>query len=223
MQTWDSRILVLAPHADDEVIGCGGLLAAKKHSARHVVVAAIGAFTTVAGKYRVTPAKRHQELARAMGALGKGVTSEVLTMEEGRLDRLSSALLTSTLDRVITSFAPTSVFLPYPSHHQDHRALYLAALAALRPRPATLGIELVAAYEYPFIALDPAPPTGGKIHFSFDAATARRKARAFAAYESQLQGKPYMSVERMESWARARGAEVDAYAAEVFYVLRGRL
>lgn len=222
MQSWAKRILVLAPHADDETIGCGGLLAAHPRSRRHVVVAAVGHFIRVNGE-TVTPAKRHRELKRALGHLGKGITHEVLTEEEGRLDRFSSSLLATMLDRVIVEFDPTAVFLPYPSHHQDHRALYHAALASLRPRTATLRIQMVAAYEYPFIAFDPAPLSAGKVHFSFDRTTLARKVRALGAYGSQMSGDPYMSVQRAESWSRSRGAEVNALAAEVFYIVRGRL
>ncbi len=216
---WDERILVIAPHADDETLGCGGLLVEKSASSRRVVVMAHG-------KTPYNPAAQTlTELFEAMRCLGVEDFGVVFDGEQGRLDVLPQARLIAAIDWEIEQFRPTALFVPYASHHQDHRAVYTATLAALRPRKATLGIRLVALYEYPYAASWPPPELpGGKFHFKLSSRSMRRKLHALSAYKSQV-ARPgaWLDVPRAETWMRMRGAEVGVPAAEAFWLMRGWL
>ena len=134
------RVVVLAPHMDDEVIGCGGSLA------RHV---ASGAQVTVIyftdgrdggripdGQGEGTPSRdalariRKAEAHAALAALGitnavflDGVDCQVLDTP-GLADRLREQLL---------AIRPEVVYLPFfLEEHPDHRAISYLLLAATR-------------------------------------------------------------------------------------------
>jgi LmbE family N-acetylglucosaminyl deacetylase len=111
------------------------------------------------------------------------------------------------------------VFLPVPSHHQDHQIVYQVGFAALRPRGSP-GPSLVAAYEYPYVGWAPEEPRGGRWYVDISGTLDRKKA-ALAAYRTQAASPPHpLSWEAVETLARQRGFESGFRHAELFHVLR---
>lgn len=109
--------LILAPHMDDESMGCGGLLA--KHAAECTVAVVADSGET-----------RRAEFTRAMEILG--VTSTVeLGMEDGSVDR-SVRELVGRMDALCRELRPQELYLPFPSLHQDHIAVYEAGMRSAR-------------------------------------------------------------------------------------------
>jgi LmbE family N-acetylglucosaminyl deacetylase len=215
---WTSRVLVVAPHADDETLGCGGLIAQLTRAGRdvRVLVLTLG---------RTPPSPKQQtteELHEACRGLGLPSPAAVLFPGyQGRLDTLPISDVITALDSAIADFEPTAVFFPYASHHQDHEVTYRATIAALRPRELTSRIRIVAMYEYPYAATWP-PPTlvGGKMHRELSTQDLDAKVAAYGQYKTQHS---WITPERVRLWAVGRGAEVGVEAAEAFWVLRGWL
>jgi LmbE family N-acetylglucosaminyl deacetylase len=125
--------LVVAPHAGDEVTGCGGLLA-KHHDDVAVVVV-------------VEPGPRRQvQLRTAHRMLGTpaptvlGVPDAPLT---GRAD-----LITDALTALITRLRPDELYLPYPSLHHDHLVTYEAGMRATRASVTTQGSAALSVLAY---------------------------------------------------------------------------
>lgn len=111
------RRLVLAPHMDDESMGCGGLLAKHADECAVAVIADSG------------PVRR-AEFRRAMEVLG--VTDVVeLGMPDGYLDR-SIPDLVGRIDALCREHRPQELYLPFPSLHQDHIAVYEAGMRSDR-------------------------------------------------------------------------------------------
>jgi len=110
-----SRV-VLAPHADDEVMGCGGVLA--KYPDSVVVVCA------------APDEVRLAELHEAQAVLGYS-TIRHLGLPDTRLGEDMPALV-SAFDEVLAEFCPDDVYVPFPSMHQDHVAVYEAGVRACR-------------------------------------------------------------------------------------------
>lgn len=134
------RVVCLAPHPDDEVIGCGGALA--RHAARgdsvvvvHVTDGAGGA-KDAADRDRIRKLRR-EESARALEILG---VKELrgLDFPDGAL-RPEGAFV-SGLGGLLETLKPDVIYAPSPlEHHPDHRAttaLLCRALehSELRPR-----------------------------------------------------------------------------------------
>ena len=127
------RIVVLAPHMDDEVIGCGGTL--YKHVQRGATVTVI--YMTdgrYGGKLSPRPAgerrgehelslvdTRKREALLAMETLGIQ-DSIFLDAEDGRLS--SAQGLADRVKQILESIAPDLVYLPFfLEEHPDHRAV----------------------------------------------------------------------------------------------------
>lgn len=222
MNLWNTRILVVAPHADDETLGCGGMLSRYGENAS-VLTLTLG--RTPAGDHEQTL----QERNRALAVLGVTTSdtnrtttaSIVFPGKQGRLDTVPMSDVVSAIDNSISALHPTSVFFPYASHHQDHEVTYRAVLAALRPREVTNRIRLVALYEYPYAAAWPPPVLpGGKFYLELSEHELGQKVRAFAEYKTQH---GYLTPERVREWAVTRGHEVGFGAAEAFWLVRGIL
>lgn len=121
----NSNVVVLAPHMDDEVLGCGGTIA------RH---AAAGARVTVVfltdGRYGGDPAVRRAEAQRAADVLGVAAL-RFLDAEDSRL--ADDANVTSRLSKTLESERPNIVYVPFfLENHRDHRAASDILLAAAK-------------------------------------------------------------------------------------------
>src|SRR5688500_8417482 len=117
------RLLVLAPHPDDEVIGCGGLVALHLREKRPVVVVVATDGTKATGapgdaiSYRDL---REAESRRGLAALGEGARIEFLRFPDRGLDDSVAESVRKTL----IDFRPDVVCLPSPVEiHPDHIAL----------------------------------------------------------------------------------------------------
>jgi LmbE family N-acetylglucosaminyl deacetylase len=109
--------LVLAPHCDDETLGCGGLLAKYPDECGVVVVSE-------------PDEVRRKEFEVAKEILGYR-SSFTLGLPDGHLGNDMHSLV-GYLDRVVAEFEPQELYLPFPSMHQDHIAVYEAGIRAGR-------------------------------------------------------------------------------------------
>lgn len=137
------RLLVLAPHPDDEVIGCGGLVALHLRDGRpvHVVVATDGA---QAGD----GAQREAESRAALALLGDA-TIEFLHFPDRALERAPD--LDVRLAAILREWKPDLIAVPSPLEiHPDHVALSRAFCDLIARDPsffADLAVARVAFYE----------------------------------------------------------------------------
>jgi LmbE family N-acetylglucosaminyl deacetylase len=109
--------LVVAPHCDDETLGCGGLLAKYPDESAVVVVAQ-------------PDDTRFAEFKLAQSVLGYA-ESYIVGMPDGDVGNDMHALV-GALDEVVAKFQPQEMYLPFPSTHQDHIAVYEAGMRAGR-------------------------------------------------------------------------------------------
>lgn len=123
------RLLVLAPHPDDEVLGCGGLIASSLADGAQVQVVIV----SDGGKGGDADVRERESQAAAVvladGRPGLGVHFWRLP------DRavVDEPALVSRLQHLVHSTAPDLVLVPSPFEiHPDHRAVCLAGLHALR-------------------------------------------------------------------------------------------
>lgn len=213
------RILIVAPHADDEVLGCGGLIARRSREGHEVDIAVATLGGLADGRRHDETDVRRGELFRAAEILGAHEPTVLLPGRDGRLDAFPSYDLVSRLDALLEERRYDEVYFCYPSHHQDHRAVHAACLSALRPKG---GHEprRVALYEYPCVGWSPVGANAGRWYVDISQVLPEKEA-ALRAYETQLREPPHpMSWESAEALARMRGVECGRRHAELFYVLR---
>ena len=138
------RLLVLAPHPDDEVIGCGGLVALHLREGRkvHVVVATDGAQAGDA-------ATREAESRAALALLGDA-TIEFLQFHDRALARCQP-YLDDALESILRDQRPDLIAVPSPLEiHPDHVALshsFCDLIARDASLFADLAVARVAFYE----------------------------------------------------------------------------
>jgi LmbE family N-acetylglucosaminyl deacetylase/GT2 family glycosyltransferase len=211
------RVLVFAPHPDDEVLGCGGALALHARRGDHVRVVVVS--DGAAGGDALV---RTAEARLASEILGVSDWTQ-LGLKDGALER--DPTLVEVLRRELEENKPELVYGPSPFElHSDHRALCAALAAALQSSGACrvhlYGVNRQVPANF---LLDTTP-------------VAEQKARALSAFESQrakidLVGKAEAfdraytvnvedpAVERAEGFMALDGDAVQAYRAQVVFSL----
>ena len=114
------RVLVFAPHPDDECIGCAGTLALLSQNP-DIEICVVLVTNGDGGQHSPEPQMssiRIEEMRQALKVLGIHQL-QTLGFQDGRF--LSDKALSSALGSVIQSYQPNWVFAPSPmDYHKDH-------------------------------------------------------------------------------------------------------
>ena len=212
------NVLIVAPHALDEVLGCGGIAALAAAAGRHVDV------LVVFGDGRDHDAKRRESAQAAADILGYG-TPEYLGVPENRGDTLPLGEIVGPIEAVLRDRAPHDVYVPFGnSLHADHKKTYQAAITAARPLPGS-PVRALLAYEI-ISSTDWAPAADGAFapdSFVEITPVLAAKLDAIAAYDFEMRDEPHArSPQAVKRLARMRGNTVGFAAAEAFMTLRRR-
>jgi LmbE family N-acetylglucosaminyl deacetylase len=199
---------VIAPHCDDETLGCGGLLAKYPDDCGVIVCTA--------------PDKvREKEFHRAQEVLGYQHTAW-LQRPDGSLDRDMHALV-GALDRVLSEWRPMELYLPFPSLHQDHISAYEAGMRAARLSMTEGHHFTPSVFVYDVAVYDTALyPTELKWNM-FESLTEEQidaKVEALEAYASQAVTGPH-PVNSIKQMAHSIGAARQVTYAEQYALVRG--
>jgi len=138
----DSPTLVIAPHPDDEALGCAGLIASRRALGNSVHVMYV---TDGSGSHPEHPTVTPRELARrraeeaieAMNLLGLEKSAlHFVGAPDGRLSHLTAEerqSIIAEITRVLTDCAPSEIFIPGPDDGStEHTACYELVQAALK-------------------------------------------------------------------------------------------
>lgn len=220
------RILVIAPHADDEVLGCGALMAKMAKEGKKVFVlictnAHVGApelfeqkdIDIVRGEAR----KAHQLL---------GVEKTYfLELPAPALDAYPGYKISLKINEIIAECEPDTVFIPHRGDsHKDHGRIHDAAVVACRPR-GNYKVKHVYAYET-LSETEWGEPIQSEYfiptkYVSYTEEEFNEKLVAMQCFTSQLAPFPASrSLEAIEALAKYRGATISKPRAEAFEVLR---
>ena len=224
-----TRVLVVAAHPDDEVLGCGGTIArhADVGDQVHVLIVAEGATSrqqhrdrSLAGKELSVLAQAAQTAGSILGAAGV----ELLDFPDNRLDSLDRLDLIKRIEQSIAWNQPELVYVHHAGDvNVDHRRLHEAVVTACRPTPGhsvrrLLSFEVASSSEWQPPGSAPAFQPNWFVDISDQWA---RKRDALLAYACEMCPSPHArSLEALEHLARWRGAQVGVDAAEAFCLLR---
>ena len=213
MNNQQKKIMVIAPHADDEVLGCGGyLLHQAKQGANIIVVLGTIGGSNERQNFDMRIAETTQVLER-LGAKWFYLFKDMDAM----LDTLPSFEITKRIDQYIEQYRPDEIFINYRSRHQDHIKMYDCAMASMRLKDGYMP-KLVALYEYPFVSDGLDIVRGGKI-FHDISDNIDEKVELFNLYASQVKDPPSpLNENGIKSLAAIRGLECGMQYAEMFYV-----
>lgn len=214
------RVLIIAAHPDDEVLGCGGTAAL--HSRAGDEVTAVIACEGESLRYGSQGVGQAEHTRRAARELGLKDTHR-LGFPDQRLDTMSLLDVIVPLERVVREVQPAVIYCQFGGDaNRDHELLFRAALVATRP------IE-------PYIAAVYAFDTASSTEWGYPRAfvpdtwidisqTLEQKLCAMACYESEVRPYPHpRSLEALRNRARAWGNQCCLEAAEVFMTVRRSL
>ncbi len=218
------RTLVIAPHPDDETLGCGGTLLRRKAEGAELGWLIVTGISEKTGWSAERVQQRDAEISKVTELIGFSQVFN-LRLPTAQLDRLPMSELIEQFRVVFKSFQPEEVLLPHRSDvHTDHRLVFDAAAARTKWFRSP-SVRRVLAYE-----------TISETEFGLDAdCTFRpncfidisdfleRKLEVMAVYQSELGIFPFpRSIEAIRALATFRGATSGFMAAEAFQLLRER-
>lgn len=200
------RILVIAPHMDDEAIACGGTLLlhkALKSEVRVVFVSDSSSAIADPALAERLRAIRRAEMLQVRDTLALASFAE-FGLPDGGLVRCESTIA-ARLAEELNVFAPTQVLCPFPvDGHADHQACAIAfgaATAATGWRGDVMGYEVWSPL-WANLAIDIGPVAG-------------EKAALIRLYASQIADRDYATA--MLGLNRYRGLQHRVEYAEAYH------
>ena len=216
------RVLVVAPHPDDETLGVGGTIA--KYSAQGDEVFVLMVSGHLPPIYsRKAYEETVSEAYSAFSVLGVK-KSEFLEIPATMIGDQPLHEVNGRISKVVNDFNPHIVLCPYPDRHIDHRLVFDSVMVATRPVGVGKDIKIVAAYETlsethwnaPHIEPNFTPNWVVDIsdHIS-------EKLNALECYKSQISEFPGpRSIEAVEALAKFRGTQAGFGYGEGLHIVR---
>lgn len=217
-----NKILVIAPHPDDELLGAGGMIIKNIKDGNEVYVCIITrGYPPV---FSDMGTKRNQADAVACHT-SIGVKETIfLDFPSTQLETVSRFDLNDSLLKTVRRILPDEVYIPhYGDMQKDHRIVAEASMVALRPKYFPQ-VKKVYAYETMSETGWGAPNVQNEFipNVWMDISDVlEKKLEALNYYTLQMSQFPdARSIEAIEALARYRGAQMHYHAAEAFMLIR---
>jgi LmbE family N-acetylglucosaminyl deacetylase len=209
--------LVIAAHPDDEVLGCGGVLALHAKNGDPVTIVIVCEGESL--RYGPDGVGQTDHIRRAAERLGCHSVRH-LRFADQALDTMRLTDLIAPLEKIVREVKPRVAYLQYGGDvNRDHQILFQAALVATRPTETFL--DTVYAFDTASSTEWAYPRTFVPDTWIDISTTIKAKLAAMACYESELRPYPHpRSLQALEYRARAFGNQVCVEAAEVFMTVR---
>ena len=216
------KVLVIAPHPDDEILGCAGTMARFAQEGHEVYVVIV----TKAGPPLFEPEQVEQGRQDALAAHRLlGVKETIFCdLPAAQIDTLAHQKVNQVLGDVVKKIMPEMVFVPFWGDiHLDHQCIFLSALVAVRPNQARYPAKI---YAYEVLSETnwhaPFAVQGFQPNVFMDISDFLAiKLQAFALHKSQVKAFPHeRSLKTLEALAVLRGSTVHRHAAEAFVLIR---
>jgi len=218
-----SRVLIVAAHPDDEVLGMGGTIAL--HVDRGDVVRIVCVTDGSSTQYPGDAATREQKEQEARSAAAElGVEDYVhLDLPDMRLDTVPHVEVNAGVEAQIRDFLPDTLYTVQPDVNRDHRALFDSVAVATRPTPGQPVRRLLTYAPTSSTEWTPAPVSWFLPNWFVDVSTTiERKLAAFEHYATERREYPHpRSARAIRATAEHYGASCGAEYAEPFVLVRG--
>ena len=216
------KVLIIAPHPDDEIIGVGGTIAKRTTAGDDVYVCVMTKgceplFSSDSVNQVRTECKKAD--------LSLGVKETIFfDFPAAMLETVPRYKLNDAIVKVIQRVKPDEVYLPHRGDmQQDHKMVVDAAMVALRPKYEHV-VKRIYAYETLSETGWDIPNTVNEFIptvYEDISDTLEKKLDAMRIFRSQLADYPAArSLGAIEALAKYRGATVNMMAAEAFTLIR---
>ncbi len=223
-----SRILIIAAHPDDDILGCGGMLAKlqKKKIDIKVIFIAEGSSCRYissddSNKINFEIQKRNKYAHLALKSLGIHQIS-FYNLKCGSLDTYPIIEIGKIIESEIYNFKPETIFTHSKNDlNNDHKIIYRSTLQATRPAALNyvkriFSYEVISSSEWNFdSAFHP------NYFINLSKSELNKKIKAFKFYISEIKKYPFArSEDSIISLARYRGVQSGKEFAESFRLIR---
>jgi len=216
-------VLIIAPHPDDETLGCGGTLLRHKAEGCQVHWLLITGMSEERRFSKERIAKRNEEILLAAQAYAFDSVTQ-LNFPPAALETLPLGQIIAGISDVINKVKPQIVYVPYRNDaHSDHELVFDAAMSATK------------SFRYPFIKRVLAYETLSETDFGMKpedggfrpnvfvdiSAFINKKLDIMEIFESEMGEFPFPRSRRaLEALATLRGAQSNCQAAESFMLIK---
>jgi len=223
------RVLIVAAHPDDEVLGCGATIA--KHvelgDEVHVVILAEGVTSRDETRNRMLHNAELSQLAEASFKVKEILGASSLTLHDfpdNRMDSVDLLDIVKVIEQHLERVLPEIIY----THHGgdvniDHCLTHQAVITACRPFPQQF-VKTLLFFEVPSSTewqIAGSAPSFNPNWFVDVTSTLAIKQHALSVYESEMRPWPHSrSHKALEYLARWRGSSMGVEAAEAFVVGR---
>jgi LmbE family N-acetylglucosaminyl deacetylase len=218
------KTLVIAPHPDDELLGCGGTLLRRKKEGGSIGWLVVTGISTETGWSGDDVRRREREITEVRERMGFDALFS-LGLPPARLDTLPLGDVVTLIGAAFREYQPDEILLPHRGDvHSDHRVVFEAVSACTKwfRYPSVrrvLAYETLSETGFALARDDAFVPN----YFVDIGAQLEDKLALMSIYSSELGRFPFpRSIEALRALAAVRGAESGSAAAEAFELLRER-
>lgn len=224
------KILVIAAHPDDEVLGCGGAMARHIEEGESVIILVLGeGIAARAGVPAVEIQEAQEKLYADMRAshriIGAG-EPRTCALPDNAFDSVPLLSVVHEIEKVMADIQPTLIYTHHGSDtNVDHRIVAQAVDAAVRPMQGNVlrevrAFEVPSSTEWNFTR----PQFRPQVFVALSEGQLKKKIDAMNAYASEVRAFPHpRSSEYLEALARVRGGQSGFRAAEAFEMVYRRI
>src|ERR1700685_3404532 len=192
------KVLVVASHPDDEILGCGSTMARLANEGHEVHIAIMGEGITSRHADRREGdadqlARLHQQ-AHAAANKVKAKAVQLFKLPDNRLDTVPLLDVVKPIEDLVEKFKPEVIYTHHPGDlNIDHGVVHRAVLTATRPMAGQpvrniYAFEVPSSTEWSFQRVEPAFRPNVFLDIS---ATLEIKIQAMACYESEARKFPH--------------------------------
>ena len=218
-----STVMVVAPHPDDETLGCGGALLRHKAEGDQVHWLIMTAMHESQGYAVAKIEARNQEITSVAEQYQFDGVHRLNYPTTG-LDTCPRSELVAEVAKVVTTVQPTIIYLPYRNDiHSDHKITFDVAAACTKPfrYPSIKSIRVYETLSETEQSLSPEGAAFQPNLFVDVSAYLEQKIDIMRLYKGEVGDAPFpRSCEVIEALARYRGSVIGVAAAEAYMLLR---
>ncbi len=220
-----SKVLVIAPHGDDETYGVGGTLLRHRNDGDSIHWLLVTSVLEQHGYSADEAEKRARTVQAVRKYYGFSDVAE-LGLPPAGLDQIPRNDLVGAFVELVDAIRPEIVYLPYPGDvHTDHRAVFEAGVAATKAFrcPSVRSVRAYETLSETDFGIDPTAAAFRPNLFMDISDFLAQKLEALDLYPDELGTHPFpRSMTSVEALARLRGSAIGVEAAEAFMLLRER-
>lgn len=218
-----NRILVVAAHPDDEVLGCGGSLSIHQKQGDKIFLLFMTNGVSARNNYATNEIKKRRKMSNLVSKKLNIKKTYYLNFYDNELDKVSLLTITKKIEEVLKVIKPNLIYThSFGDLNIDHQKTFEATITACRPQP-NFCVKEIYSFEI--------PSSTGWHHYKLKnfnpnlyvdiSKTYLNKKKLLKIYSKEMRKKPHArSLEGIMNLSKYRGNQVGLSNAEAFEIIR---